>query len=80
MGAAPEQIVAALNVSVRVVKAYMNLLVGIHPEAADLLKGKNNMSPRALHMLRHVNEVRQVEIAELMVAARRRRSATPCWR
>ena len=46
----------------------MNLLVGIHAEAADLLKDKQ-ITPRTLRMLRRVSGVRQVEIAELLVAA-----------
>jgi hypothetical protein len=68
MGVKPERISAALNLPVRVVKAYLNLLVGLHPEAVDLLKDKN-LSPRSLRMLRKVTGVRQIEIAELMVAA-----------
>ena len=44
----------------------MNLLLGINGEAADLLKDKS-IAPRTLKLLRRVNEVRQVEIAELMV-------------
>jgi ParB-like chromosome segregation protein Spo0J len=67
MGVKPDRIAAALNIPVRVVKAYLNLLVGIHPEVADLLKDKN-VVPRGLRMLRQVNGVRQVEIAELMVS------------
>ena len=46
----------------------MNLLVGLHTEVADLLKDKH-MSPKTLHLLRRVSGVRQIEIAELMVAA-----------
>jgi len=66
MGVTPERIAAALNIPVRVVKAYLNLLEGIHSEVADLLKDKN-MTPGALRLLRRVNAVRQIEIAELMV-------------
>jgi hypothetical protein len=40
--------------------------VGIHAEVADLLKDKN-VTPGTLRLLRRVNVVRQVEIAELMV-------------
>ena len=68
LGVPPEWIATALNVPLRVVKAFMNLLVGIHLEVADLLKDKQ-MAPRTLHLLRRVNGVRQIEIAELMVAA-----------
>ena len=66
MGVNPERIAAVSNIPVRVVKAYMNLLVGIHVEVADLLKDKN-IAPGILRLLRRVNAVRQVEIAELMV-------------
>ena len=68
MGVKPERVAAALNVPLRVIKAYLNLLVGIHPEAADLLKDKG-IAPRTLRLLCQVSGVRQVEIAELMVAA-----------
>jgi hypothetical protein len=68
LGVSPERIAAALNIPVRVVKAYMNLLVGINGEVADLLKDKN-IAPATLRLLRRVNGVRQLEIAELMVGA-----------
>jgi hypothetical protein len=64
-GVNPERIAAALSIPVRVVKAYLNLLVGIHAEVADLLKDKN-IAPGTPRLLRRVNAVRQVEIAELM--------------
>jgi hypothetical protein len=67
-GVPPERIAAALDIPVRVVKAFMNLLSGIHPDVADLLKDKN-ISPRTIRLLRRVNGVRQIEIAELMVGA-----------
>jgi len=67
-GVPPERIAAALNIPVRVVKAFMNLLLNIHEAVADLLKDKN-ISPRTLKLLRRVNGVRQIEIAELMVGA-----------
>ena len=57
-----------VNIPVRVVKALMNLLQDINAEVADLLKDKN-ISPRNLKLLRRVNEVRQLDIAELMVDA-----------
>jgi hypothetical protein len=68
LGVKPEQIGAALNIPLRVVKAYMNLLVGIHPKAVDLLKDKN-ISHQSIRLLRRVDGARQVEIAELMVGA-----------
>jgi ParB/RepB/Spo0J family partition protein len=66
-GVTPERIAAALNISVREVRSNMNLLNGIHKEAIDLLKDKQ-ISPGAIHILKRVNAVRQIEIAELMVS------------
>jgi hypothetical protein len=68
LGVSPDRIAAALNIPVRVVRAYMNLLLGINAEVADLLKDKN-IAPHTLRLLRRVNGVRQLEIAELMVGA-----------
>ncbi len=67
-GVRPERIAAALNVSVKNVRASMKLLDGIHAEAADLLKDKT-ISPKAIRLLKQVGCVRQIEIAELMVSA-----------
>ncbi len=49
-GVRPERIAAALNMSVRDVKASMSLLDGINEEAADLLKDKA-ISPKAIRLL-----------------------------
>jgi len=67
-GVSPERLAAALNMPVRIVVASIRLLNGIHDEAADLLKDKN-ISPKAIRLLKKVSGVRQIEIAELMVAA-----------
>jgi hypothetical protein len=67
-GVRPERIAAALNVSVKNVRASMKLLDGIHDEAADLLKDKS-IAPKAIRLLKQVSYVRQIEIAELMVSA-----------
>lgn len=67
-GVRPERIAAALNMPARVVLASMRLLDGIHDEAADMLKDKN-ISPKAIRLLKKVNGVRQIEIAELMASA-----------
>ena len=53
---------------VRVIMASLRLLNGIDERAADLLKNKNISQP-AVRMLRKVKPARQVEIAEMMVAA-----------
>ena len=68
-GVPPERIAAALNIPVRVVKAFMNLLLNIHEVVADDLLKDKNISPRTLRLSRRVNGVRQIEIAELMVGA-----------
>ena len=65
-GVSMERVAAALNMPVHVVKASMNLLKGIHEQAADLLKDKN-ISPPAIRLLKKVNGMRQIEIAEMMV-------------
>jgi hypothetical protein len=67
-GVSPERLAAALNMPYRVVLASMRLLNGIHDEAAELLKDKN-IAPKAIRLLKRVSGVRQIEIAELMVAA-----------
>ena len=65
-GVSLERVAAALNMPVHVVNASMNLLKGIHDQAADLLKDKN-ISPPAIRLLKKVNGMRQIEIAEMMV-------------
>jgi len=67
-GVSIERIAAALNMPVHVVLASMNLLKGIHEQAAELLKDKN-IAPPAIRLLKRVNGMRQIEIAEMMVAA-----------
>jgi len=67
-GVKPERIAAALNISKSKVRASITLLDGIHDEAADLLKDKA-ISPKAIRLLKTVNGVRQIEIAELMASA-----------
>jgi hypothetical protein len=67
-GVSPERLAAALNMPFRIVLASMRLLNGIHEEAVELLKDKN-ISPKAIRLLKKVSGVRQIEIAELMVAA-----------
>jgi hypothetical protein len=67
-GVSPERLAAALNMPIRVVLASMRLLDGIHDEAAELLKDKN-IAPKAIRLLKRVSGMRQIEIAEMMVAA-----------
>lgn len=67
-GVSPERLATALNMPVRVVLASIRLLNGIHDEAAELLKDKN-IAPKAIRLLKRVSGMRQIEIAEMMVAA-----------
>jgi len=67
-GVSLERLAAALNMPIHVVKASMNLLKGIHEQAADLLKDKH-ISPPAIRLLKKVSGMRQIEIAEMMVTA-----------
>lgn len=67
-GVKPERIAAALFMPINVVSALINLLDGIHAEAAELLKDKQ-MTPDAIRLLRKVTGLRQIEIAEVMVSA-----------
>jgi hypothetical protein len=65
-GVSPERLAVVLNMPLRVVQASMNLLKGIHPDAAELLKDKN-ICPKALRLFKSVNANRQIEMAEMMV-------------
>jgi hypothetical protein len=66
-GVKPEKIAAALNMKVEDVRASLNLLNGIHNEAADLLKDKG-ICPKAIAVLKRVTPIRQIEIADLMIS------------
>jgi hypothetical protein len=58
---------ATLHVDVQRIKDKRDLLKGICPEAVDLLKDRN-ISAKALAEFRKVKPMRQIEMAELMVA------------
>lgn len=66
-GVSAERVAAALNRDVSTVKAFLSLLVGIHDEAADLLKDKP-ISPQAIRALKKVKGMRQIEMVELMIS------------
>lgn len=67
-GVSMKRIAAALDIPLKTVMGLMTLLDGINEEAADMLKDKN-IIPKAIALLRKVNGVRQIEIAELMLGA-----------
>jgi ParB-like chromosome segregation protein Spo0J len=69
-GVPEERLARALNVNISNIRAKRNLLVGICPEAADLLRDKH-LSLNTFIELRRLKPMRQIEAAELMVAMNR---------
>lgn len=67
-GVSEEAIAAALNVDVASIRKKQNLLVGICPEAVELLKGKR-ATAGAFRQIRKAKPMRQIEMAELMCAS-----------
>lgn len=67
-GVSEEKLARALNVDVKVIRQRRNLLTGISPEVAELLKDKP-VGHHAFQKLRKMKPIRQLEVAELMVSA-----------
>jgi hypothetical protein len=65
-----EDIAKALAVDVRTIRRKRNLLNGICKEAVDLLKDRR-VPPRSFDALRKMRPVRQLEVAQLMLASNR---------
>jgi hypothetical protein len=65
-GVSPERIAKALKLKIEDIVARMNLLDGIDPKAADLLKDKQ-LTPKVMSTFRKVSPSRQIDMAELMV-------------
>lgn len=66
-GVKPERIAAALDMPLATVNGLINLLDGITPEAAEMLREKQ-ITAETVRTLKKVSGIRQIEIAELMVA------------
>lgn len=66
-GVSEERIAKALNVNVGSIKRKRNLLDGVCPEAAEILKDKH-ISINSLWELKKLAPLRQIEAVELMVA------------
>ena len=64
-GVSEERLAAALNVDLRSIRQKRDLLVGICPEAVELLKDKD-MGPKTFRPLKSMKPVRQIEVAKLM--------------
>lgn len=67
-GVSEERLAATLGLSVSAIRQKHSLLDGICPEAAELLKDKH-CSVRTFATLKRMKPLRQIEAAELMVAA-----------
>ncbi len=66
-GASEEDLARKLGVDVHKIKEKTNLLRGICPEAVEILKTRD-VPQETFRVLRKMNEYRQIEVAELMVA------------
>ena len=69
-GLSPEQISRALNVNVAWIRERQGLLRGIAAEVAELLKDRQ-LGGAVFSLLRKMKPLRQIEVAELMIAANR---------
>lgn len=69
-GVPEERLARALNVNIASIRKKRNLLIGICPEAADLLRDKH-VPMNAFTELRRLKPMRQIVAAEMMVAMNR---------
>lgn len=67
-GVSEEKIARALNVDVRSIRRRRALLEGVCPEVVELLKDRS-VNPVTFEVLKKMKPGRQVEVAELMLAA-----------
>lgn len=67
-GVPEERIAATLSVDVKAIRNKRDLLTGICPEAVAMLKDKN-VTTKGLREVKRATPMRQIEMAELMVAA-----------
>jgi hypothetical protein len=64
---AEERIAKALDLDIASIRRKRDLLVGIGPEASEILKNRS-ISPNVFAALRKMKPMRQLEVAELLVA------------
>lgn len=67
-GVSSQRIARALDVNISAIRQKVNLLDGICQEAIDLLKNKH-IATQAFKILKKMKPLRQVEVAEMLVAA-----------
>ena len=65
-----ERIASALNVTVATIRERRDLLKGICPEAAEILRNER-VSADAFCALRKMKPVRQIDVAQLMMSAKK---------
>src|SRR5689334_24767600 len=65
-----EAIAQALAVNIRTIRRKRDLLAGICKEAVELLKDRR-ISPKSFSTIRKMKPVRQIEVAQLMLASNR---------
>ena len=69
-GVSEERLARALNVNIASIRTKRDLLVGICPEVADMLKDRH-VPINVFSLLRKMKPIRQIEAAELMIAMNR---------
>lgn len=67
-GVSEERIAKTLNVNIETIKQKRDLLTGICPEAVELLRSRK-ASAGAIREMKRVKPIRQIEMAEVMVAS-----------
>lgn len=67
-GVSEEKIARALDVDAKSIRRRRSLLEGVCPEVVDLLKDRS-VNPVTFDVLRKMKTMRQIEVAELMLAA-----------
>ena len=67
-GVSEERVAATLDVDVAAIRRKRDLLAGICPEAVQLLRDKRS-APGSLRIIKKVTPMRQIEMAELMIAS-----------
>lgn len=66
-GVSADRLAKALNLDIKTLQQKTRLLIGICPEATDLLKDKH-VAAGTFYILKKMSPIRQIEAAELMVA------------
>jgi len=67
-GVSEEKLARSLDVDVKVIRQRRDMLAGISPDVAEILKDKT-MSVTSFSKIRKMKPIRQLEVAELMISA-----------